>query len=179
MVPWWTQYQFQDFSLSYFFPYWVLPHVDMLFLIKRDHTFVFFPSTCFPFHGKEPKRATKSLNIQSIFNGATSDHLCLLVLKMCLVSSPAVRRKVIGPSQRQRGPKLRQVCVSADATPDAAVVHPVLARAHLAGAQLLRLPDVTYGRRATAFQGHVNGAPRLPRVCAAGRRRSGRTLKAR
>jgi hypothetical protein len=98
MVPWWTQYQFQDFSLSYFFPYWVLPHVDMLFLIKRDHTFVFFPSTCFPFHGKEPKRATKSLNIQSIFNGATSDHLCLLVLKMRLVSSLTVRRKVIGPS---------------------------------------------------------------------------------
>jgi hypothetical protein len=63
---------------------------------------------------------------------------------------------------------------------DAAVVRMVLAWVHLAAAQMLRLQrGITYERRTAAFQGRVSGAPRLPRACAGGRCRSGKTLNAR
>jgi hypothetical protein len=54
------------------------------------------------------------------------------------------------------------------------------ARTQRSSARFSHLPacrGITYGRRAAAFQGRVNGATRLPRACAGGRRRSGRTLK--
>jgi hypothetical protein len=71
---------------------------------------------------------------------------------------------------------MRHICVYADN----AVVHTLLAHTRLTAPQMLHLQHgITNGRRTAAFQGHVNGVPRLPRACVRGRRCSRRILKAR